>query len=391
MRVWILSFSLFAAVTVSSFGQSAASSCRLYLTLSDLNQKYDVMQEILSFDDQTLESFMADSLDELVTGALSHYRSDPAAYDTWEKLTLSIIRELGDLEGHSAAATVWDVARTVDSSLLKADSYIALGNMGATEYASGIALVLRNLNFNTRSDAVGAEAEAYAAVYALGKMKEAVGIEPLVYASFGWYRDKVKSLARASVLSFSDGLEEQMSRIISDATDSSDKRRILALMMDTEASAESKGSVAVTALSEGLAYAESDKSLNRELANLRQDAIRDLIALKVSAPNSPGLLDKAIDRGDQDEKLIAIQALGADGGDAAAGVLVRRLNEINARQDAGVAVDQDELAVLYALIDALGASGNKMGLEPLNNMMYYGYTNAVIRHSRRAMAQIQGQ
>ena len=391
MRTWISSILLIAAVAVSSFGQSAASSCRLYLTLSDLDQKYDVMQEILSFDDRTLESFMAESLDELVTGGLSSHKSDPATYDTWEKLTLSIIRELGDLEGRSAAATVWDVARTTDSSVLKADSYIALGNMGATEYASDIALALRNLNFNTRNDADGAEAEAYGAVYALGKMKEAVGIEPLVYASLGWYHDKVTSLARTSVLSFSDGLEEHMSRIISDATDSRDKRRVLALMMDTEASAGSKGSVAVTALSEGLAYAESDASLRRELANLRQDAIRDLIELEASAPNSPGLLDRAIDRGDQDEKLIAIQALGADGGDAAVGVLIRRLNEFNARQDAGVAVDQEELAVLHKLIDALGDSGNELGLEPLDDMRYYDYTNAVVRHARRAAAQIRGE
>ena len=348
------------------------------------------MQNITPLDDRSLEPFLSESLDDLVSGDLSQYRENPATYDDWEILTRSIIRELGEIKGQSSIDTIWSVAETAEVPLLKSEALIALGQMRAVDYAPEIAMILRNLNFNVRGDKESAEIEAYGAVVALEKMKDEIGFEPLFYASIGWYSDRVSSLASEAILTLSDDPTVQLIRIMQDDSDYNQKRKALSVSQETNASASGKTEVAIAALREGLKYAEQDFSLRNQLANLRKDAIAVLISNDVSHPEAPGLLNGAINEGDMDEKLFAIQALGLDKGDEAAGILSERLDFYNTRQRNGLAINSDELTIVRQLIFALGESGNEKGLEPLSEMSYLDYTPAIVRQANNAIEKIGG-
>ena len=182
MKKLLLIISLAGFFTASAVAdQEGESWARLYRRIPDIKQKYAIMQNIIPLDDRSLEPFLTSSLDELVYGDLSQYRTDNSTYDDWEILTRTIIGELGDIKGQSGALTIWDVVTTAEVPLLKAEGLIALGNIRAIKFAPEIAMMLRNLNFNIRDDRDAAEIEAYAAIVALEKMKEDIGFESVFY------------------------------------------------------------------------------------------------------------------------------------------------------------------------------------------------------------------
>lgn len=391
MKKILLIFILGALVMASAAAdQEGESWSRLYRRMPDIKQKYMIMQNIMPLDDASLEPFLVSSLEDLVYGDLSQYRSNRNTYDDWEILTRSIIGELGDLKAVSGAAVIWDVVETAEVPLLKAEALIALGNIRAMRYAPDIAVILRNLNFNTRSDRNAAELEAYGAVAALDKLKVAEGFEPLFYASIGWYQDRVTAYAAEALRSVSDDPIPSFTDVLVLAADYSVKRKALDMALETDSPANSKISIVVSALSEGLKYSENDYERRRQLANLRMDAITAMITLDQSTPELPRLLDKAITEGEVDEQLIAIQALGVDGSDAAAEILARRLSEYNERQASGLAVNQEEIILVRQLIFAIGESGNILGNQPLKEMSFVGYTPALLRLANEAMAKING-
>lgn len=371
-------------------GQEGESWSRLYRRMPDIKQKYMIMQNIMPLDDASLEPFLVSSLEDLVYGDLSQYRSNKNTYDDWEILTRSIIGELGDIKAISGAPAIWDVVETAEVPLLKAEALVALGNIRALDYAPEIAVILRNLNFNTRSDRNAAEIEAYGAIAALDKLKTAYGFEPLFYASIGWYQDRVTSYAAEALLAISDDPIPAFTEVLVLASDYGVKRKALDIALNTDSPVSSKASIAATALSEGLKYSEHDYELSRQLANLRMDAITAFITMDASTPELPGLLDRAINEGEIDEQLIAIQALGVDGSDEATGVMARRLSDFNERQASGLAANQEEMILIRQLIYALGESRNVIGNQPLKEMSFVGYTPAILRLADEAMAKING-
>jgi hypothetical protein len=267
---------------------------------------------------------------------------------------------------------------------------IALGTIRSAEHAPEIAVILRNLNFNTRNDRDNAEIEAYGAIIGLEKLKDPTGFEPLFYASIGWYQDRVTKAAQNAFLALSDDPTGQLILIMKGAANYSDKRKALVLGNKSAAPSAGKVSLAVECLREGLKYAETDYQRNRELENLRMDAINTLITLESGSPESPILLNTAVDRGQADEKLIAVQALGLDGGDVAAGLLAGRLSVYNERQASGLVLNREELTLVRQLVFALGETRNILGLQSLQEMAYADYTPAILRQADEAIAKISG-
>jgi hypothetical protein len=376
-----------ASIAADEEGESLA---RLYQRMPEIKQKYIIMQDIVRLNDTSLEPFLVSSLEELVYGELSHYRSATNTYDDWESLTRIIIGELGDIKARTAAPVIWDVVITAEVPLLKAEGLVALGSLRSVEYAKVIAIILRDLNFNTRDDKTAAEIEAYGAVTALDKMKSNEGFESLFYAAIGWYPDRITNYAEEALMSISDDPAPMLVEVLVGAQDYADKRKALEFALKSSSPVSGKTLAAATALEEGLKYGESNYNRIRELANLRIDAISALITLNDATPETPDLLDKAIEEGELDEKLIAIQALGSDGGDVATEILARRTYEFNERQSSGLALDQDEQILVRQLIFALGESGNAIGIKPLKELSVAGYTPAILRLADEAMAKIEG-
>ncbi|RKX97747.1 MAG: hypothetical protein DRZ90_05280 [Spirochaetes bacterium] len=380
----------FVLIASAAAGQEGESWARLYRRIPDLKQKYSIMQNIAVLDDRGLEPFLLTSLNELVYGELSQYRRDKSTFSDWELLTRLIVKELGDIKAQSAVTAIWDIVETAEVPLLKAEGLIALGNIRALNYTPEIAMILRNLNFNTSDDRDAAEIVAYAAVTALGKMKDDVGFEPVFDASIGWYSDRVSDLAALELNTMSGNPALQLVEIIEGNPDYKYKRYALETALSLDVSDSEKTSASVAALSEGLKYSENDYELNLQLTKLRIDAITSLITLGAATPESPRLLDKAIKEGDIDEKLIAIQALGVDGSDEAATILAGRLSDFNERQASGISLDNEELLLVKQLMFALGVSGNQIGIQPLKEMSFVGYTPALLRKADEAMSKIGG-
>jgi hypothetical protein len=369
-------------------GEAGEFWSRVYREMPTLRQKQSVMQNIVFLDDRSLESFLSSSLDELISGGFARYRTDRNSYADWEALTISVISELGDIKARSAGSAIRDVMRTAASSRLKSEAMTALGLIRAAQYAPEIAGMLTDLNRNSRSDRENAEVEAYGAVLALGNLKDPSGIEPLFYAAVGWYGDRVASAAEQSLLSLTDDPAVPLAAIIKNAGDYGHKREALAMGMRSAAPEESKTNLAVEALREGLNFGDSDYIRKRGLANLRVDAAAALITLETSAGESAALLNRAVDAGDLDEKLIAVLALGSDGGNEAAGYLAERLSRYNQRQISGPALSRDELSLVRQLVYALGESANSRGLEALRGMKSAGYSTILLRLADGAIAKI---
>ena len=391
MKKIVIIIGLIAVLRISqAAGQDAQSLFRVYERLSDIEQKYEVMQRIVELDDGSREPSLHEALKDLVYGDLSRFRTKAETYDLWEALTRIIVMELGEVQGESAARTIWDVTRNAEVPILKAEGMIALGRIGAVQYASEIAAMLRNLNLNSRPDKEAAEIEAYGAVTALDAMKEDVGFEPLFYASIGWYSDRVTDRAGESVRgSFPDALT-QLIGIMERTDDYREKRMALDAALSASAPEAGKTAAVAAALSEGLRRAESDSARRIEKANLRLDAVKGYIALGVSDRKIPPLLNRLIDAGEVDEKLVAIEALGTDGGDAAARYLSDRLAGFNERRRNGISLNREERTIVRQLIFAMGESGSQIVLDELSQMEFLDYTPALKRQAAKAASKAGG-
>lgn len=391
MKKRLFLFAITALVTTMIYaGEEAETWARLYRRLEDPEQRYMVMQNIAVLDDRSMEPFLKESLDDLVYGESSQYRTNPETFPRWERLTRTIVKELGEIKGQSAATSVWDVARSAETPLLKADALIALGQMRAEEYADDIGLILRNLNFASRSDKEAAEKEAFGAVVALDKMKSVVGYEPVFYASIGWYSKRVTDLAREALARMLADPSGELIRIMEESQNYVHKRLALETALGSGMPTERKIAVAVAALNDSHGRNEADYTRRRELADVRLTAIQALIVLGSTDPAAIDPLDRSIEDGELDEKLIAIQALGVDGTDGAVAVLTRRLEEFNDRQLSGLKANREELTIISQIVFALGEAGNENAVPALRAMEFADYTPAMIRQAEEAMASING-
>jgi hypothetical protein len=221
-------------------------------------------------------------------------------------------------------------------------------------------------------------------------MKSEVGFEQVFDASVGWYSDRVTDLAAQALPLMSDDPAGQLVTIIRGNPDYRYKRYALNTALGLEISDAEKTSAAAAALSEGLKYSENDYELNLQLTKLRTDAITALINVSGATSETPRLLNKAIDEGEIDEKLIAIQALGVDGGDEASTILAHRLARFNERQASGISINNEELLLVRQLMFAMGESGNPIGIQSLKEMSFVGYTPAILRQADEALAKIGG-
>lgn len=382
---------LFATISSFVVANEGKTLSRLYNRFRTLEQKYSIIQSMVTLDDRTLEPFYFSALQDLIYGDMSSYRNKEETAKLWETVTHMIIVELGDLKGESTSTMIWDVTRTTETPLLKADGLVALGRIQAVEYAPDIALILRNLNFNKNDNSEFAEKVAFGAVFALMLMKEDVGFEPLFYASIGWYQDRVTEIAHRAITTSYEDPVPLMIPILTGSEDYEIQRRVLSTAMQMDTPPEKKIEIVMVALVEGLEPHVDNATLKEQLSSLRKDAIGNYVALNLPHTSAPRLLDKSITRGDLDEKIVAIEALGRDGSNSATQVLVQRLDVLNERQISGVTLNREQLVLLRQIIFALSISGNEQGLAPLNDMAYIDYTPALKKLAQEAIEKIQNR
>ena len=375
---------------VPVFSNTAEVWSRLYRRSNSLEQKEMVLENIVKLNDRAVEPVLIEAIDEMVASQ-EKFRADRALMLKWVEMTDMIVKALGTLKTRDAEDQVWFVVNhSADSSLLKANALIALGEMRATTYATDISTMLRNLNFNTQqSSRESAEIEAYACILALQKMRQPVGFEPVFYAATGWYSRRTKDLALESLAAIAEDPTEQILEIMVNA-DFSTKRTALAVENNSNAPADNKNRVAVAALTEGLRYQPNDKVQVDELYRLRVDAIKALIQNGSAEDAAVPLLKTTVERADDPNEMIyAYYALGVIGSDAAVDVLSEKLTMFNERQISGLNASQTQLDYIRQIINSIGMSGNSRGSSALTEVQFSNYTPAINRLARQALEQLQ--
>jgi len=381
---------LFVLSILPVFSDSAEVWTRLYRRSNSLEQKEMVLQNIVKINDRAVEPVLIEALEEMNNNQ-EKFKGDRALLMKWVDMTDMIVKALGNLKTRDAEDQLWFVVtHPADSSLLKSDALIALGEMRATGYAPEIATMLRNLNFNTQQEnKTNAEIEAFGCVLALQKMRDPAGFEPVFYAATGWYSRRTKDLAMASLKTMMDDPTESVMTIMKTA-DFAIKRTALMVEKDSTAPVANKNRVAVLALEEGLKYQTTDKKQLDDLSRLRVEAIKILIENESKNNEAVPFLKKTIELArDTNEIIYSYFALGVIGSDAAVDVLSEKLSYYNSRQADGVFASQDQLEYIKQIIKSIGMSGNSRGNTVLTEVQFSNYTPAINRLAKQAQEELK--
>jgi HEAT repeat protein len=355
----IIALLLFGATLVFA-DETAEVYKRLFLQAQGLSQKYAAALNLVQLQDPSVAPALSDALTQLISTQKNYAQaSDKELYARTVRI---VAQALGDYKYLDAAPSLWDAVQQVPDPLVKAEALMALGKMHALDYAERIALLLRDLDFKPTQDPDYGEKVAYGAIFALEKLKDIRGFSPVFFASVGWYSPRVRQEAAQALPNIVDDPTDPIMAIIQN--ESSD-RKVLALKAELNSNApnDRKIQAAVYALSIGQKMAPVDPTDARYLANLRKLALNTLIVLKAQVDASVPFCVYSYNNGyDDEERLLALAALGANGTDPAAAALRDIILRLDSDQQAGIS-DETRNRMAKAAIENAALTRNKL-LKP---------------------------
>lgn len=359
----------------------------LYQQADGLPQKYAAAVSLVGLNDKATAPILGTALEELLLDQQSYTAGvDQELYGS----TIRIISQaLGDYKYLPAAPFLWDVTQNVPDTLAKAEATMALGKMRALDYAERIAINLRDLNLKPTADTDVGEKLAYGDIIALDKLKDVRGFAPVFFATDAWYSLRVRQQAAQSLPSIALDPTDPIKDILANE---SSVRMVRALKAETESKAanDRKVEAAVLALNLGHLKAAIDKNEAKVFSDLRKLALRSLIAYQAKGPAPVDGCANSYAKGfDDEERLIALGALGVNGGDEAAKVLRDIILKLNDDQKAGLS-DETRTRMARAAIESAAATKNKL-IKPallavsINNK----WSGSVILASQNALKAMQ--
>ena len=333
---------------------------RLYLEAQGLSQKYAAALNLVQLRDASVAPILSDALTELISTQKNY--TTPTDRDLYSKIIRVLAQALGEDKYLDAAPSLWDAVQQVPDPLVQAEALMALGSMRALDYAERISLLLRDLDLKPTVDPDYGEKVAYGAIIALEKLKDVRGFSPVFFASVGWYSVRVRQLAANALPNIASDPTDPIAEIL--RNESAD-RKTLALNAEiaSQAPPERKIQTAVLALNLGHEKLPGDRVEARSFADLRKASLRALIALRAQgdAPVS-GCVNSYSKGFDDEERLLALAALGANGTDPAAIALRDIILQLNADQQSGI-TDDTRNRMARAAIENAALTKNKL-LKP---------------------------
>jgi hypothetical protein len=367
----------------------AAVWTRLYERSTTLDQKLQIMQSIVDQNSRDMIPVLSDALEEQILSLEN--RTGTTERTKAINLITMIVKELGSLRAAEASSFIWQVVEAVENPVLKGEAIIALGRIGARQYASRMSTMLRNINFNygELSSQRDNEIIAYALVVALERLKAEESYEPLFFASTGWYstRSGIKELAKDALSTVVEDPADQLISIMEASDRYGIKESALSAGMASQAAETSKARIAAFAFSEGLRYTPKDGIERRELKSLRLAALR---ALKELEHKDAAVLDtmgrmliayQTERLYDEDEILALIDTMSGYKSDESARILADFLRYQTERRQFG---PSDSLRIARATINALGEIGSMSGLEALAEVAVSSFWEGSIQREARS-------
>lgn len=356
----IIAFAVLLSLVVLPcvFADEAAEVYRMiYMEAEGLQQKLAAAQNLIALDDRSTAPVIAEALEELLR-TQNNYR-DASEKELFGRAVRILAAALGEYKYDEAAPFLWDAVQQVPDPLAKAESLMALGRMRALDYAERISLMLRNLNFTPTADRDAGEKIAYGCIVALEKLKDIRGFAPVFYASDGWYSQRVRQQAERALPNIAADPTDPIKELISLEEP---PRKLLALKLSaaSQAPVSRKIEAAVLALSVGHLKAPRDKTEERQYAELRKFALRSLAAYKSTSEEGVSGCQNSYEKGyDDEERLLALTALGANGTDPAAAVLRDILLKLNQDQRSGIS-DEIRNRMAKAAVENAGMTKNRL-------------------------------
>jgi hypothetical protein len=352
-----LAFALMTALGAPSlFGSELTEVYRqIYLESVSLREKYNAAQELIALDDRSIAPILSEAFAELIR-TQNNYKeaTEKALYGQTVRL---IAGALGEYKYADSASLLWDAVQQVEDPLARSEALIALGRMRAMDYAEKIALMLRNLDFAPTADTDAGEKLAYGCIVALEKLKDVQGFAPVFFATDGWYSQRVRQQALRSLPNITSDPTDPVKELI---TNEATPRKIKALQLELGSAAPEarKTETATLALSLGHLKADANKRAEaKDFGDLRKLALRGLIGLKAANADAVDPMTTSYANGfDDEERLLALAALGTNATDGAATALRDILMKLNDDIKNGLS---DETKVRMAEAAIAGAAATR--------------------------------
>jgi len=381
----------FAAGTLLSANEVSAVWTRLYERAETYPQKRQIMMNIVEQHNRDMIPVLTEALDTEVRNLRNTTNLTEKSLQI--DLMKMIVMELGRLKANDAGEVLYETAQTAEDPILKGEALIALGKVGARQYAPELALMLRNLNMNVDAtrDQRKNEILAFALVTALERFREESGYESVFFASRGWYSplSGVKERAAKALQVMVDDPTEQLLGILQKDEDFENKLAALQAEENSSASDSSKAEVAAIGLTEGLKYSPRDLTEARQLKTLRLYSLGML--KKYPMPRETDItsyMDRMIllyraDRVfDEDEMITLLETMGSfEGEEGIAQSLAAFLGYYNERREVS---PPESYRIVRALIQALGTVGHTAGLEELTIVTFSNYWEGSIQREAKA-------
>jgi hypothetical protein len=389
MKRYIVSVLLLAAA-MTGFADSGELDVYTYLYdgAATVTDQLGILQGVAELDISGAGDFYARALTRIV-------REYPTIRDTIEKeaadnAAILLSQCLGEEKHTAAAGDLWRVVEAFSNPLVKAEALMALGKMRATAFLPQVIQTLSDLNTRPAADRLAGERIAFGAIIALEKYQDVLGYLPVFFASTGWYSERIKQQANASLpIILADPSEPLSSVIRGSGYPYTTKFLALQTIENSNVSNESKAAIALTALTEGWRASTNDVRLRMDLASMRKQSINMIRSYGTSDAAVYPLLERSYKEGiDTEERLNAIATLSTLGTEDAARLLSSFLMIINGKLQSGTLTQVDEQMV-RAIIPALGATGQAIARPALRSVQALDWTNAVKNLATEALTNIR--
>jgi hypothetical protein len=368
--------------------ESFAVYQRLFQKATTLKQKYSIMMSLTEMNDPQTASVMADAVRSAML--VDRARLSAQDRDYFDKVLRLSIAGLGTYKALDMQDQLMTIAVSDGDVLVRAEALIALGRMRALKHVERMSLLLKDLNLGAGDDKDGMEKLAGGAIVGLGKMGDIRGWEQVFFASQGWYSRRVKQSAEESLLSMVDDPTEAVKKII-DAEPPPLKLAALDYETASKAPAAKKSEVAVLAFKEGAGNAGQTAQDKTAYKYLRQTAMEQLIA--------NGYKDGAIVEdfhaawavADQDERLLIMAALGANGSDRAADELSAIITAYNLQREQDAVKEETDRMAKAALQNAAKTGNQRVLAAVVSVTMNDKWSGGVLLAANEAQKALKGK
>ncbi len=358
---------------------------KAYQQTARLNQKYEMMQNIVELDNRDMIPLLIQALEDLNT---QHFKLSKNKTALQKELKILIIKELGELKAGEAAPVIYMAMKGTRDPYLKKDAIIALGKTGAKSYVPEIAKILQNLSLYRGDSVLAEDSIAYGCILALEMLKEPEGYRPVFFASLAGFSQKVTEMAERALPNIVEDPSEILKEIIINESSLKIKLEALKTAKRSGAPDENKIEVASEALNQSLSISTSNVGEQTTLGEMRRMAMEMFIAYEADEKEAVPLIEKTLYMNVHDsEKVLVLEVLRVMSNDDAANALNRFLAHQIDREIAGVSARDNRMII--ATIRAMGNANCNVGTQDLARVQYAGYPPTVVREVEKALKSLE--